>query len=178
MAAQRTNNFNIGQNRYARRSHSDPYPKFEDVYRHSDTFNHANGFTDLYVQDFVYTHARIARRRLQTLELTEAERQLYHRGVRECDEEGVPECDEEGVPESVRTCMAYAGAIGVNAAEEAACLNNRVGSDGRGYFDLADNRFLQVDSASEVVDRHTIKVEALTLGARGHLPSGYIVSSL
>ena len=35
--------------------------------------------------------------------------------------------------------MAYAGAIGVNAAEEAACLNDRVGCDGRGYFDLADN---------------------------------------
>ena len=113
---------------------------------------------------------RIARRRLQTLELTEAERQLYRQGVRECD--------EEGVPESVRTCMAYAGAIGVNATEEAACLNDRVGSDGWGYFDLADNRFLQVDLASEGVDRHTIEVEALTLGARGHLPSGYIVSSL
>ena len=134
MAAQRTNNFNIAQNKYARRSRSDPYPKFEDVYRRSDTFNHADGFTDLYVRDFVYTHARIARRRLQTLELTEAERQLYRRGVRECD--------EEGVPESVRTCMAYAGAIGVNAAEEAACLNDRVGSDGRCYFDLADNRNL------------------------------------
>ena len=132
MAAQHTNNFNIAQNSYARRSRSDPYPKFEDVYRHSDTFNHADGFTDLYVWDFVYTHARIARCQLQTLELTEAERQLYHRGVRECD--------EEGVPESIRTCMAYAGAIGVNAAEEAACLNDRVGCDGRGYFDLADSR--------------------------------------
>ena len=76
MAAQRTNNFNIARNQYARRSRSDPYPKFEDVYRRSDTFNHADGFTDLYVRDFVYTHARIACRRLQTLELTEAERQL------------------------------------------------------------------------------------------------------
>ena len=76
---------------YARRSRSDPYPKFEDIYRHSDTFNHTDGFTDLYIQDFVYTHSRIARHRLQTLELTKSERQLYRRGVRECDEEGVPE---------------------------------------------------------------------------------------
>ena len=48
MAAQRTNNFNIARNRYARRSRSDPYPKLEDVYRRSDTFNHTDGFTDLY----------------------------------------------------------------------------------------------------------------------------------
>ena len=37
------------------------------------------------------------------------------------------------------TCMAYARAIGVNATEEAACLNDRVGCDGWGYFELADN---------------------------------------
>ena len=49
----------------------------------------------------------------------------------------------------------------MNAAEEAACLNNRVGCDGRGYSDLADNRNFQVDLASEVVDHHTIEVEAL-----------------
>ena len=49
----------------------------------------------------------------------------------------------------------------MNAAEEAACLNNRVGCDGRGYSDLADNRNIQVDLVSEVVDHHTIEVEAL-----------------
>lgn len=60
------------------------------------------------------------------LELTEAEQQLYHQGVREMD-------SEEGlVPEVIRTCMAYTGAIGVNGAKEAACLNDRVGCFGQG----------------------------------------------
>ena len=40
---------------------------------------------------------------------------------------------EEGlVPEVIRTCMAYTGAIGVNGAKEAACLNDRVGCFGQG----------------------------------------------
>ena len=85
--------------------------------------------------------------------VTEAERQLYRQGVRECD--------KDGVPKPVKTCMAYARAISGNAAEEVACLNDRLGYDGQGYFDLADNHNFQVDSASEVVDRHTIEVEAL-----------------
>ena len=36
-----------------------------------------------------------------------------------------------------------------------------MGCNGWGYFDLADNRNFQVDSASEVVDHHTIEVKAL-----------------
>ena len=75
--------------------------------------------------------------------------------------QGVHECDEDGVPKPVKTCMAYARVIGVNAAEEAACLNDRMGCDGQGYFELADNHNFQVDSASEVVDCHTIKFKAL-----------------
>ena len=39
---------------------------------------------------------------------------------------------EGPVPESVQTCLAYTGAIGVNTAEEATCLNDRVCWDGQG----------------------------------------------
>ena len=135
MAAQRiSDNFNIAGNKYAHRTCFTPHPKFKDVYCRSNTFNHADGFTNLYIQDFIYTHARIAHRQLESLELTEAKRQLYRWGV--C------KSDKDNVPEVMKTCMAYARAIGVNSAEEAACLNDRVGCDGQGYFDLADNHTL------------------------------------
>src|SRR5258705_9344763 len=66
----------------ARDDLSRPYPTDRDVYRHSNT--HATDedeFADLGLSDFFLAHRRVARRKLEHLQLTPYQAGLLSRGV-------------------------------------------------------------------------------------------------
>src|SRR5882762_5413076 len=66
----RESNFNRDRFVSARDDLSRPYPKAEDVYLQSDASNPEEEFADLGLSDFFIAHRRVARRKLDCLQLT------------------------------------------------------------------------------------------------------------
>src|SRR5258708_3720306 len=66
----------------ARDDLSRPYPSDRDVYRRSNTHNpDEDGFADPGLSDFFLAHRRVARRKLERLQLTPYQARLLSRGV-------------------------------------------------------------------------------------------------
>src|SRR5882762_11695536 len=66
----RESNFNRDRFVSARDDLSRPYPKAEDVYLRSDTASPDEEFTDLGLSNFFIAHRRVARHKLDCLQLT------------------------------------------------------------------------------------------------------------
>ena len=66
----RESNFNRDRFVSAQDDLSRPYPKAEDVYLQSDASNPEEEFADLGLSDFFIAHRRVARRKLDCLQLT------------------------------------------------------------------------------------------------------------
>src|SRR5882762_5511949 len=66
----RESNFNRDRFVSARDDLSRPYPKAEDVYLRSDNVSSEEEFADLGLSDFFIAHRRVARRKLDCLQLT------------------------------------------------------------------------------------------------------------
>ena len=66
----------------ARDNLSHPYPSYEDVYPHSNTSNPGSDvFQDLGLNDFLVAQRRVARRKLEHLQLTPYQGSLFSRGI-------------------------------------------------------------------------------------------------
>ena len=66
----RESNFNRDRFVSARDDLSRPYPKAEDIYLRSDNTSAEEEFADLGLSDFFIAHRRVARRKLDCLQLT------------------------------------------------------------------------------------------------------------
>ena len=111
---------NLTRARRARRDASRPYPSCVEVYTRSDMAECEDEFEDLFLNDFILAHKRVARRRLDRLELAKNRRALLARGVAPMMD---VDDDQNGV---VQACVRYAGAVGVMVIDEMAEVNERV----------------------------------------------------
>src|SRR5258708_17276769 len=66
----------------ARDDFSRPYPSAHDVYRHSNVHNpDEDEFADVGLSDFLIAHCRVARRKLEPLQLSSYQAGILSRGV-------------------------------------------------------------------------------------------------
>ena len=105
----------------ARDDLSRPYPSYEDVYLRSNTSNPGSDeFQDLGLNDFLVTQRRVARRKLEHLQLTPYQASLLSRGVQPQWEQREP---YNMVLEASLRCAASCSVV---IMDEVADLNERV----------------------------------------------------
>src|SRR5258705_6879679 len=98
-----------------------PYPSAHDVYRHSNVHNPDDDeFTDLGLSDFFITHRRVARRKLERLQLSSYQAGLLSRGVQVGMERREP------YNAVLEAAMGYAGACSVAAMDDVVLVNEKV----------------------------------------------------
>ena len=105
----------------ARDNLSHPYPSYEDVYLHSNMSNPGSDeFQDLGLNDFLFAQRRVARQKLEPLQLTPYQGSLFSWGVQ-------PHW-EQWEPHNVvlEASIGYAALCGVVVMDEVADLNERV----------------------------------------------------
>src|SRR5258705_9590250 len=105
----------------ARDDLSRPYPTDRDVYRRSNT--HAadeDEFADLGLSDFFIVHRRIARHKLERLQLTPYQAGLLSRGV----QVGMERREPYNVV--LEASMGYAGACSVAVMDDVVLVNEKV----------------------------------------------------
>ena len=105
----------------ARDDLSRPYPSYEDVYLHSNTSNlRSNEFQDLRLNDFLVAQRRVARQKLECLQLTPYQGSLFSRGVQ-------PQWEQrEPYNMVLEASLRYAALCSVVVMDEVADLNERV----------------------------------------------------
>src|SRR5258705_1663636 len=92
----------------ARDDLSRPYPSDRDVYHHSNTHNpDEDEFADVGLSDFFIAHHRVARRKLECLQLTPYQARLLSRGIQVGMERREP------YNMVLEAAMGYAGACSV-----------------------------------------------------------------
>ena len=105
----------------ARDDLSRPYPSYEDVYLHSNTSNPGSDeFQDLGLNDFLVAQRRVARRKLERLQLTPYQGSLFSRGIQPHWEQREP------YNVVLEASIGYAASCGVVIMDEVADLNERV----------------------------------------------------
>ena len=119
----------------ARDDLSHPYPSAQDVYVRSNTYNSLEEFSDLSLSDFFIAHRRVARHKLERLELNPFCAGLLSQGVQSTFERREPYND------ILEAAMGYTGACGVAVMDEVAIINERV-----------DVTMLQVDLVKDEVE--------------------------
>src|SRR5882724_11897265 len=111
------------QHRYtsARDNLSRPYPSERDVYHRSNVHNpDEDEFADLRLSDFFIAHRRVARRKLERLQLSSYQAGLLSRGIQVGMERREP------YNAVLEAAMGYAGAVGVAAMDDVALVNEKV----------------------------------------------------
>ena len=105
----------------ARDDLSHPYPSYEDVYLRSNTSNPGSDeFQDLRLNDFLVTQRRVARRKLERLQLTPYQGSLFSRGVQ-------PQWEQrEPYNMVLEASLRYTASCSVVVMDEVADLNERV----------------------------------------------------
>ena len=105
----------------ARDDLSHPYPSYEDVYLHSNTSNLGlDEFQDLGLNDFLVTQRRVARRKLERLQLTPYQGSLPSRGVQ-------PQWEQrEPYNMVLEASLGYAASCSVVIMDKVADLNERI----------------------------------------------------
>src|SRR5258707_6016232 len=105
----------------ARDDLSRPYPSAHDVYRRSNIHNpDEDEFADVGLSDFLIAHRRVARRKLERLELSTYQAGLLSRGVQVGMERREP------YNAVLEAAMGYAGACSVAAMDDVALVNEKV----------------------------------------------------
>ena len=100
---------------------SRPYPSYEDVYLCSNTSNPGSDeFQDLGLNDFLVAQRRVARRKLEHLQLTPYQGSFFSRGVQPHWEQREP------YNAVLEASIGYAASCGVVVMDEVADLNERV----------------------------------------------------
>src|SRR5258705_2497255 len=100
---------------------SRPYPSERDVYRRSNIHNpDEDEFADLGLSNFFIAHCRVARRKLERLQLSSYQAGLLSRGVRVGMER------RELYNAVLEAAMGYAGACSVVAMDDLALVNEKV----------------------------------------------------
>ena len=105
----------------ARDDLSHPYPSYEDVYLCSNTSNPGSDeFQDLGLNDFLVAQRRVARRKLECLQLTPYQGSLLSQGVQ-------PQWEQrEPYNMVLEASLRYAASCSVVVMDELADLNERV----------------------------------------------------
>ena len=105
----------------ARDDLSRPYPSYENVYLRSNTSNPGSDeFQDLGLNDFLVAQRRVARRKLEHLQLTPYQGSLFSRGVQ-------PHwVQREPYNAVLEASIGYAASCGTVVMDEVADLNERV----------------------------------------------------
>ena len=105
----------------ARDDLSRPYPSYEDVYLHSNTSSPGSDeFQDLGLNDFLVAQRRVARQKLERLQLTPYQGSLFSRGVQ-------PHWEQRELYNVVlEASIGYAASCGVVVMDDVADLNKRV----------------------------------------------------
>ena len=105
----------------ARDDLSHPYPSYEDVYLCSNTSNlGSDEFQDLGLNDFLVAQRRVARRKLECLQLTPYQGSLLSRGVQ-------PQWEQrEPYNMVLEASLRYAALCSVVVMDEVADLNERI----------------------------------------------------
>jgi hypothetical protein len=111
----------------ARDDATQPYPRERDVYVRSDqAYPNQDGFYDLGLADFLTAHRRVARRRLDHLELNEFQSGLLSRGAQASFDRREPP------NEVLEVSLGYTASCSVAAFDEVASLYERTDHlDGR-----------------------------------------------
>src|SRR5258705_13285270 len=105
----------------ARDDLSHPYPSERNVYRRSNVHNpDEDEFADLGLSDFFIAHRRVARRKLECLQLSSYQAGLLSRGVQVRMERREP------YNTVLEAAMGYAGACSVAAMDDMALVNEKV----------------------------------------------------
>ena len=105
----------------ARDDLSHPYPSYEDVYLHSNMSNPGSDeFQDLGLNDFLVAQRRVARRKLEHLQLTPYQGSLFSRGIQPHWEQWEP------YNVVLEASIRYAASCGVVIMDEVVDLNERV----------------------------------------------------
>ena len=105
----------------ARDDPSHPYPPYEEVYLHSNMSNPGSDeFQDLGLNDFLVAQRRVARRKLEHLQLTPYQGSLFSRGVQPHWEQ------QEPYNMVLEASIGYAASCSVVVMDEVAELNERV----------------------------------------------------
>ena len=105
----------------ARDDLSHPYPSYEDVYLCSNTSNPSSDeFQDLGLNDFLVAQRRVARRKLEHLQLTPYQGSLFSRGVQPHWEQ------QEPYNAVLEASIGYTASCSVVVMDEVADLNERV----------------------------------------------------
>ena len=105
----------------ARDDLSRPYPSYEDVYLHSNMSNPGSDeFQDLGLNDFLVTQRRVARRKLEHLQLTPYQGSLFSRGVQPHWEQREP------YNAVLEASIGYTASCGIVVMDEVVDLNERV----------------------------------------------------
>src|SRR5882724_2488991 len=124
----------------ARDDLSRPYPSEHDVYRRSNIHNpDEDEFADLGLSDFFIAHRRVARRKLERLQLSSYQAGLLSRGVQVGMERREP------YNAVLEAAMGYAGACSVVAMDDLVLVNEKVDTldEGLGEQTLRVNRVNQ-----------------------------------
>ena len=105
----------------ARDDLSRPYPSYEDVYLRSNTSNlGSDEFQDLGLNDFLVAQRRVARQKLERLQLTPYQGSLLSRGVQ-------PQWEQrEPYNMVLEASLGYAASCSVVVMDEVADLNERI----------------------------------------------------
>src|SRR5258705_7255211 len=99
---------------------SRPYPTDCDVYRRSNTHNpNEDEFSDVGLSDFFIAHRRVARRKLEHLQLTPYQAGLLSRGV----QVGMEMREPYNVV--LEAAMGYSGACSVAVMDDVALVNEK-----------------------------------------------------
>ena len=105
----------------ARDDLSRPYPSYEDVYLRSNMSNPGSDeFQDLGLNDFLVAQRRVARRKLEHLQLTPYQGSLFSRGVQPHWEQREP------YNAVLEASIGYAASCGIVVMDEVVDLNKRV----------------------------------------------------
>src|SRR6202789_99135 len=107
--------------RYSRADRARPYPSARDVYVRSNTDSPGEDtFSDLGLNDLILVHKRVARRKLERLELEGYQAGLLSRGVQ------VRMDRDERYNGVLESALGYAGPVGTMVMDEVALVNKRV----------------------------------------------------
>src|SRR5258705_8626137 len=105
----------------ARDDPSRPYPSNRDVYRRSNPHNpDEDEFANVRLSDFFLAHRRVARRKLERLQLTPYQAGLLSRGVQVGMERREP------YNAVIEAAMGYSGACSVAVMDDVALVNKKV----------------------------------------------------
>jgi hypothetical protein len=122
----------------ARNDAACPYPSASDVYVRSNNPSDEIEFSDLGLSDFFIAHRRVARRRLERLQLTPITAELFSRGAQ-------PQLERrEPYNQVLEAAMGYAASCGVAVMDEVAVVNEKM--DGVvDSMNLVDERVVELN---------------------------------